>query len=77
MECTIGAGALQGECVSNKHLVVSCTVLLMILWVFSGEWSNSIVEAEEARLSSTQGFGGQNTTFETGATPDLARIIHE
>ncbi len=32
---------------SNKHLVVSFIVLLMTLWVFSGEWSNSIVEAQE------------------------------
>ena len=32
---------------SNKHLVVSFIVLAMTLWVFSGEWSNSIVEADE------------------------------
>ena len=33
---------------SNKHLVVSFIVLVMTLWVFSGEWSNSIVEAQES-----------------------------
>lgn len=35
---------------SNKHLVVSFIVLIMTLWVFSGEWSNSIVEADEPSL---------------------------
>ena len=35
---------------SNKHLVVSFMVLVMTLWVFSGEWSNSIVEAGESSL---------------------------
>jgi len=55
--------------VSNKNLVVSCTMLLMTLWVFSGEWSNSIVEAEEVRLSSTQGLVSQKTP-ETVTTPE-------
>jgi len=44
-------------------------MLLMTLWVFSGEWSNSIVEAEEVRLSSTQGLVSQKTP-ETVTTPE-------
>ena len=54
---------------SNKNLVVSCTMLLMTLWVFSGEWSNSIVEAEEVRLPSTQGLVSQKTPG-TVTTPE-------
>lgn len=40
-------GVVNGVDVSNKHLVVSFIVLAMTLWVFSGEWSNNVVQADE------------------------------
>lgn len=70
---------------SSKQLVVGFTVAMMALWVFSGQWSNSTVEAEEvshqqhARLdgpaSASSASGALSNALVTKQVNTLVRAV--
>ena len=70
---------------SNKQLVVGFTVVMMTLWVFSGEWSNSTVGAEEvtqqekARLdgpsSPSSALGASSNALVSKQSDTLVRAV--